>query len=184
MIAKWSFFPNTISYTYNVLSFSPFSLPTSPPPPLLPSPLLPGRSAICGDAAPALPLARGRSSSLHLRSPLSPGPAGQGAAEHGKPARHRPVQVSSSCPPPPLSSDLAVPPAVRAVRAVALCRYCSSPTCHMPIASLHDTVIWLYLIHVENISCVIISYSFNFVHSPYRIRNTCENVVVEKYSHV
>ena len=42
----------------------------------------------------------------------------------------------------------------------------------------------LVIFRVENISYVIISYSFNFVHSPYRIRNMCENVVVEKYSYV
>ena len=42
----------------------------------------------------------------------------------------------------------------------------------------------LVIFHVENISYVIISYSFNFVRSPYRIRNTCENFVVEKYSYV
>ena len=42
----------------------------------------------------------------------------------------------------------------------------------------------LAIFRVENISYVIISYSFNFVRSPYRIRNTCENVVVEKDSYV
>ena len=41
----------------------------------------------------------------------------------------------------------------------------------------------LVIFHVENISYVIISYRFDFVRSPYRIRKTCENVVVEKYSY-
>ena len=42
----------------------------------------------------------------------------------------------------------------------------------------------LGIFRIENISYVIISYSFNFVHSPYCIRNTCENFIVEKYSYV
>ena len=42
----------------------------------------------------------------------------------------------------------------------------------------------LAIFRVENISYVIISHSFNFVRSPYHMRNTCENFVVEKYSYV
>ena len=42
----------------------------------------------------------------------------------------------------------------------------------------------MVIFRVENISYVIISYSFNFVRSPCRIQNTCENFVVEKYSYV
>ena len=42
----------------------------------------------------------------------------------------------------------------------------------------------LVIFRVENNSYVIILYSLNFVRSPYRIRNTCENFVVEKYSYV
>ena len=43
----------------------------------------------------------------------------------------------------------------------------------------------LAIFRIENISYVIISYSFNFVRSPYHIiRNTCKNFIVEKYSYV
>ena len=42
----------------------------------------------------------------------------------------------------------------------------------------------LVIFRVENISYAIILYSCNFVHSPYRIRSTCENFVVEKYLYV
>ena len=37
----------------------------------------------------------------------------------------------------------------------------------------------LVIFCVENVSYVIISYSFNFVRSPYRIQNTCEIFIVE-----
>ena len=40
----------------------------------------------------------------------------------------------------------------------------------------------LVIFRVENISYVILSCSFNFVHSPYRIWNTCDSFIVEKYS--
>ena len=51
---------------------------------------------------------------------------------------------------------------------------------------IHTTFMYrnLAISRDENISYVIISCSFNFVRSPYRIRNTCENFIVEKYSYV
>ena len=40
----------------------------------------------------------------------------------------------------------------------------------------------LVIFRVENISYIIISCSFNFVRSPYHIRNSCESFIVKKYS--
>ena len=57
-----------------------------------------------------------------------------------------------------------------------------SQSCSSHACAIYTTVIWLYF--ALKIFRTLLFRSFNFVRSPYRIQNTCENFVVEKYSYV